>query len=214
MDSYEQFLANFKIDKASFLEWGISSIIFPSVDKVALKWEALKSRIFQNQQVYIRGYGRDAHRTNLYINLYAKLFDNYKVKKDPTNNSAPHKLIQDLTGLKRNEDIYNYQVSHIWGRTKNIFLFEAPWNICYMPKIMDPFTGHESKGTWPVEYQKMFYSKAKKLYQPFIDEYNEYLVTLNIEARLNEHIQSLNEISEETRTRFLQDAIRELSPIV
>lgn len=213
MDSYEQFLTHFNIDRASFLEWGISSIIFPSVDKVALEWEALKGRIFSNQRVYIRGYGRDVHGTKLYINLYKKLFNNTKVEKDPTNNAVAHKRIQQLTGLKRNKDLYNYQVSHIWGRTKNIFLFEAPWNICYMPKIMDPFTGHETKGTWPIEYQKMFYTKAKEIYQPFIDEYNQYLITLDIEARLNEHIKSLDEVSEEVRSQFLKDAIRELSPI-
>lgn len=59
------------------------------------------------------------------INVVAKLFDNYKVKKDSTNNNTPHKLIQDLTELERNKDIYNYQVSHIWSRTKDIFLFEG-----------------------------------------------------------------------------------------
>ena len=69
-------------------------------------------------------------------------------------------------------------------------------------KIMAPFTGHESKGTWPIEYQEMIYSKAKKLYQSFIDEYNQYLVTLNIETRLNEHIKSLNEVSKKTNAIF------------
>ncbi len=69
-------------------------------------------------------------------------------------------------------------------------------------KIMAPFTGHESKGTWSIEYQEMFYSKAKKLYQSFIDEYNQYLVTLNIETRLNEHIKSLNEVSKKNERNF------------
>ena len=30
--------------------------------------------------------------------------------------------------------------------TKNALTFNAPWNIVYMPKLFDPFTGHESKG--------------------------------------------------------------------
>lgn len=161
MDSYEQLLTHFNIDKASFLEWGISSIIFPPVDKVALKWKDLKNRIFYNEQVYIRGYGRDAHGTDLYIKLYEKLFDNSKVKKDPTNNSVPHRLIQQLTGLERNKHLYNYQVSHIWGHTKNIFLFEAPWNICYMPKVMDPFTGHETKGMLQKKIPRIISFKSK-----------------------------------------------------
>lgn len=172
MDSYQEFLTHFRIDRTSFFEWGISSTIFPPIDKVALKWESLKKRIFNNQKVYIRGYGRDAHGTQLYKDLYAKLLNNSHVEKDHTNNTVPHKLIQQITELKRNKDICNYQVSHIWGHTKNVFMFEAPWNICYTPKIMDPFTGHETKGTWPDEYQKLFISKASELYKPFINEYN------------------------------------------
>ncbi len=179
-DSYQEFLSYFKIDKESFFEWGISSTIFPSVDKVKVEWELLKERIFNNKAVYIRGYGKNAHATQLYQNLYANILNNTNVKKDPTNNAVPHKLIERVTGLKRNKNIYNYQVSHIGGRTKNIFLFEAPWNICYMPKLMDPFTGHGTKGVWPVEYQKMFFRKARELYKPFIDDYNQLLVTLEI----------------------------------
>ena len=81
----------------------------------------------------------------MYKDFYANLLGNTHVEKDPTNNAVPHKLIQRTTELKRNSDIFNYQVSHIWGHTKNIFMFEAPWNICYTPKIMDPFTGHETQ---------------------------------------------------------------------
>ncbi|MCX4296729.1 MAG: hypothetical protein OSJ73_06820 [Lachnospiraceae bacterium] len=118
MDSYEQLLTHFNIDKASFLEWGISSIIFPPVDKVALKWKDLKNRIFYNERVYIRGYGRDAHGTDLYIKLYEKLFDNSKVKKDPTNNAVPHRLIQQLTGKgmlqKKFQELFLLKASELY----------------------------------------------------------------------------------------------------
>lgn len=98
--------------------WGIESTIFPAVDVVADEWEKLKQRIFTNQTVYIRGYGRDAHGTQLYQELYKNIFGNENIKKDPTNNTVPHRHIQQLTGLKRNEDVYNYQVSHIWEKPK------------------------------------------------------------------------------------------------
>lgn len=214
IDSYQEFLTSFGIDKKSFFEWGISSTIFPSAEKVALEWDSLKKRIFTNQKVYIRGYGRDAQRTQLYKDLYAELFNNFHVVKDPSNNTIPHKLMQHMTGLKRNNNIYNYQVSHIWGNTKNIFMFEAPWNICYMPKIMDPFTGHETQGLWPAEYQKLFITKASKLYKPFIDEYNQLLITLDIENRLQEYILSLNSIiPPKILKQFSKDATKELSSI-
>ena len=160
MDSYQKFLDHFAIDRQALFEWGIEATIFPPAEKVVQEWASLKNRVFTNQPVYIRGYGRNGHGTQLYAELYKVLFGNEQVKEDPTNNTIPQRRIRQVTGLKRNKDIYNYQVSHIWGHTKNVFLFEAPWNICYTPKIMDPFTGHESKGDWPEEYQKIFLDRA------------------------------------------------------
>lgn len=215
MDSYQEFLAHFGIDKAAFFDWGISSTIFPRIENVTLEWDALKNRIFNNGTVHIRGYGRDAHGTQLYTNFYATLLNNFHIQKDPTNNSVPQKLMRRITGFKRNHDIYNYQVSHIWGHTKNVFMFEAPWNICYTPKIMDPFTGHEAKGALPSEYQKCFLAKARQLYKPFIEEYNQLLTTLNVEKQLREYVVSLSgTIAEKELVQFSKDAISELSPIM
>ncbi|MBU9738464.1 hypothetical protein [Diplocloster agilis] len=214
IDSYQEFLTHFGIDRTSFFEWGIASTIFPPIDKVAYEWEDLKKRIFNNQTVYIRGYGRDAHGTQLYKDLYAKLLNNANIEKDPANNAVPHKLIQRITGLKRNKDIYNYQVSHIWGHTKNVFMFESPWNICYTPKIMDPFTGHETQGIWPAEYQKLFIAKANELYRPFVDEYNQLLKALDVENQLREYLLSLKSIiPEKELVQFSKDAASELSLI-
>lgn len=214
IDSYQEFLTHFQIDRDSFFEWGISATIFPPIDRVASEWEDLKNRIFSNQKVYIRGYGRDAHGTQMYKDFYAKLLGNTHIEKDPTNNAVPHKLIQRITKLKRNRDIYNYQVSHIWGHTKNIFMFEAPWNICYTPKIMDPFTGHETQGIWPTEYQKIFIAKANELYRPFIDEYNQILKSLDVNKKLQEYILSLeNLVPAKELEQFSKDAAGELSAI-
>lgn len=214
LDSYEKFLSDFDIDIDTFLEWGINSTIFPPLHAVEEAWERHKWKIMNNQTVYIRGYGRDAHGTQLYIDLYRDLLGNCNVKKDPTNNSQPHKHIQTLTGLKRNDDIFNYQVSHIWGHTKNIYLFEAPWNICYVPKLMDPFTGHETKGKWPETYQKLFLAKAYELYNPYVNDYNELLGKYDIERRTEEYVESLrNTIPDKELEQFTRDVLRELAPI-
>lgn len=213
-DSYNEFLRHFSIDKEAFFEWGISATIFPPKSEVESEWKSLKERIFSDKEVYIRGYGRDAVGTQLYINLYKALFNNKHVKKDRTNNLKPQKLIQRLTGLKRNRDIYNYQVSHIWGHTKNIFMFEAPWNICYTPKIIDPFTGHETQGIWPIEYKEHFIAMAYKLYKPFIDDYNQLLVEYDVKERLQQHILSLDGVIDASSlARFSTDADNELSPL-
>ncbi|MDO4317593.1 MAG: hypothetical protein Q4C48_05220 [Lachnospiraceae bacterium] len=150
----------------------------------------------------------------MYLELYKYLFHNSHVEKDASNNTQPHRLIRQLTGLKRNYNVYNYQVSHIWGRTKNIFLFEAPWNLCYTPKIIDPFTGHETQGPWGIEYKELFLSRARERYQPFLDDYNELLETLNILPRVQEYLLSLHDLLPEKEwTQFSKDVFAELSPI-
>ncbi len=215
MDSYQSFLSHFNISQDEFLEWGIDAIIYPPIDKVDEEWGNLKRRIFSNEIVYIRGYGRDAHGTKLYQNLYSYIFRNNSVKKDATNNAVPTQHIRNMTGLTKNKDIYNYQISHIWGRTKNIFMFEAPWNICYVPKIMDPFTGHESKGEMTEKYRKLFIDTAYTRYKHFIDEYNSMLVQYNVKEKVNTYISYLKDtdIAEKELSQFIKDVESELSPI-
>lgn len=212
-DSYTEFLDHFQIDRQDFFKWGLDATIFPPVARVAERWEALKVRIFTNQTVYIRGYVRDRKGTQRYQDLYQTLLHQTNVTRDPTNNAEPRKLLHDLTGKALNRDLYNYQVSHIWGRTKNLFLFEAPWNLCYTPKIIDPFTGHETQGPWPVLYQERFLAKAYDLYQPYIDEYNKLCMDLDLERRAQDYIQTMQDISERERIRFSKDVARELSPV-
>lgn len=140
--------------------------------------------MFSNEKVYIRGAGRDAKGTQIYLDFYKRVFENYNIKKDLTNNLHPQKIIHELTGYQRNKNLLNYQVSHIFGKTKNPLLFGAPWNIALIPKIIDPFTGHETKGQWPVEYQKKFMSMVKERYDKYIKEYNAIIRSLDIEPHL------------------------------
>ena len=213
-DSQQVFLDVFNIKKDDLYQWGISSTIFPELNEVAEAWKDLKKRIFSNQTVYIRGYGRDAHGTQLYKDLYRFLFGNENVKKDPTNNTVPHGHIQQLTGLRRNVDVYNYQVSHIWGRTKNVFMFEALWNICYTPKLIDPFTGHETKGDWPAEFQKLFTAAAHNMYKTFIDDYNQLLIDNDIHNKIALYLQTIKpSISEREFVQFERDVCSEFAPI-
>lgn len=209
-DSYYDFMNHFGIKPKELFEWGMQAIIFPPKEKVEEEWEKLKHRVFNNLEVYIRGYGRDAHGTQLYIDFYNYLFKNEHIKKDPTNNNKPTACIRKMTGLARNKEIYNYQVSHIWGRTKNVLLFEAPWNICYTPKIIDPFTGHETKGDLPEEFKQYFFKYAQKKYRKYILDYNTIISSYDIKAYLEEYCEK-NGVND---LRFMEDALIELSPIL
>ena len=215
MDSYIKFFQNFGIDINSAFSWGIENTIFPSMDIVEKAWRELLAKITNNQPVYIRGYGRDAHATHLYFDFYKYLFNNECVKKDPTNNAIPQRNIEKFTALKRNRDIFNYQVSHIFGRTKNIFLFEAPWNIAYVPKIMDPFTGHEAKGDLPLKYQAMFLNQAVERYEKYIKEYNLLIQDLNIRNKLSLFYElKRDSINLKLLDQFVTDCSKEFEPIL
>lgn len=209
-DSHYDFMNYFGIKPRALFEWGMEAIIFPEMDVVKEEWENLKNRIFNDERVYIRDYGRNGSGTHLYIDFYNFMLGNAHVKKDSSNNNKPLAKIRKMTGLTRNKDIYNYQVSHIWGRTKNVFLFEAPWNICYTPKIIDPFTGHETKGDLPIEFQELFMKCVQKRYKRFITDYNNIISSYDIADQLDTFCQ-INGI---TDGRFIEDASSELSPIL
>jgi hypothetical protein len=214
-DSYERFLSHFNINKEDLYEFGLNETIFPSYEKVGTYWNDLKNRILNNGKVYIRGYGRDANGTALYIGLYKHLFNNTNIHKDPTNNFIPQKLIQELTGYKRNENIFNYQVSHIFGKTKNVFMFESPWNIVLVPKLIDPLTGHETKGEWPEDYQKIFLTKVNYKYKYFIKEFNEIVQKLSINEGIKEYCEYLKVKNGHSRVleQFQSDALKEFKHI-
>lgn len=216
VDSYDRFLTKFNINKDELYQFGISETILPPIDLVAKRWDELKNRIYNNGTVRIRGYGRDAKGTDLYIGLYRYLFENTNVKKDSSNNAEPQKIISQLTGYKRNTDLFNYQVSHIFGKTKNLFLFEAPWNIAFVPKLIDPFTGHETKGVWPKEYQKLFLEYASGIYGKFIEEYNQIISRDVIIEGISAYIDTLksqDSISRDILLQFEKDVRNELSVI-
>jgi len=215
MDSYKKFMEDFKINDEDFIKWGIENTIFPEIDKVKPVWEELKHNALNNGKVFMRGAGRDAATTKYYLDFYKYAFGNDSVEKDPTNNYNPQKCIELVTGKKRNADIMNYQVSHIWGKTKNILLFVAPWNICLTPKIIDPFTGHESSGGLSKKFKEKFLANAYSLYGDFVEEYNDIITKLNIQEKLEAFKKEVSP-GENNKAfyRFLTDASeRELSAI-
>jgi hypothetical protein len=184
MDSYEKFFSRFAIEDEDFYNFGLEETIFPDIEQVRKYWEDLKRRLSDNERVYIRGAGRDARGTQIYLDFYSVLFRNNNIKKDPNNNTAPKKIIQELTGYN-SKTLLNYQISHIFAKTKNPLLFESPWNIVYVPKIIDPFTGHEASGKRVVEYQRLFLEKVKTLYKEFIEDYNNIVKDLDVIGELD-----------------------------
>ncbi|MGP5121210.1 hypothetical protein ACTXJF_14260 [Psychrobacter alimentarius] len=196
-DAYIRFFAEGYISKENFFDFGLKETIYSPYDKAEIEWNHLKNRIYGNQKVFIRGFGRDASGTHLFQAFYKKLLNNYNVEKGSTNNKEPAKLIKSLTGYSKTqsskfESIRNYQISHVFGRTKNVFAFTAPWNIVYMPKMLDPFTGHEAKGEMIDEYTLLFQQQSYYRFEKLIDEFNEIMISSDFKEKMNEVLYSFN----------------------
>ena len=213
LDSYALFLDYFNIDKDNFYAFGIENTIFSSPENAKEQWTQTKEKLLNNQELAIRGYGRQGKNTSLFFGLYQYLFNNEKIVEDPTNNAAAKKNILSAVGTK-STNIYNFQCSHIFGRTKNPLLFEAVWNICLVPKMFDPLTGHETKGAWPKEYQDIFIQAVYRRYKDLIDDYNEFLVEYNIMEKIEHYISILRGRYDEKLIRnFSADVRNEWAPI-
>ncbi|HOP44493.1 MAG TPA: hypothetical protein PLA11_13320 [Flavobacteriales bacterium] len=208
LDAYRDHLFT-RYPQKQFFADGLAAIKYVDKDQAALEWEELKRRVFHNEPVFIRGFGRDAKGTRAFQVLYKHLFGNEHVKKDPDNNYHPARLLGKLTKYVKREvppdsdfgTIRNYQISHLFGRTKNPLLFTAPWNFAYVPKFLDPFTGHETKGDHVEQFQPLFDAQNRSRFGHFIADYNQ-LITERVEPSLSK---ALLATREELRASFHAD---------
>ncbi len=212
-DSYVNFLKKFKISKKDFFEYGMQSIIYPN-KKVDYYWEDLKYRLNNNKKVYIRAYGNNGINSKIFTDFIKIVFNNENIEIDRSRNSIPQTYIKKYTGLERKKDLINYQVSHIFERTKNPLMFECPWNIAYVPKIFDPFTGHESNGNWTAEFQEYYLNDVKKRFKKYIDDYNSIIINLDIYKKISNYINNLKEYSDIQKERFRKDLEKNFSVII
>jgi hypothetical protein len=217
-DSYERFLAKGYISKDQLFQFGLEETILAPYEKAEAQWNALKSSIDKNEKVWIRGFGQKSSKSMLYIDLYKKLLKNEKVEIDKTNNSAPGRVISELTGYSKSKRknhglIRNYQVSHVFGRTKNVYAFTAPWNIVYIPKLLDPFTGHEATGDIPKEYAIIFRQMVWEQFSPLIADFNTIMNSNQFTDELESCLDGLMENYPQHRS--LRDAMRaEFQPLM
>lgn len=179
IDGYEQFFEF--VNKESFFTFGLKNIITINEDDASKEWKSLVERVRnKDKELYVRDFGRQGRGNEVLSKMYNEVLG-IQVKYDPTNNNRPAVLLERLTNLKRNKTIFNYQVSHVFGRTKNVFCFVAPWNIVFIPKILDPFTGHEAKGDFVEDFTKRFQERIRKFFKDQIEEANKEMDKVRLE---------------------------------
>ena len=158
IDSYELLLSQY-ISKEDFFKFGLEKTIYIPNDKVEVEWQSLKKNITNNKAVFIRGF-KTSTGMHMASDFYSMIFENKQVKKDPSNTQNPSKIIEKLTGYKKTKDLKNYQLTSIFGRSRNILAFCAPWNIVYIPSILDPLLSADANTELANEYKKRFMQRC------------------------------------------------------
>ena len=215
---FEQFIGG---RKDEFFQFGLAQTIYGDAERSLLGWEDLKHRVLSGGPAYIRRYGTGGRNTQLYKDFYAHLFNNENIEPDPTNNAKPRQLIESLTGYMKKpkagyEPIQNYQISHVFGRTKNALAFTAPWNIVYLPKLLDPFTGHEAKGEDVAEFTRLFQAQCYERFEDIILDFNEIMENDKLNSRLAsgiDHVATENRLTEKKKQQFAKSVYSEFAPI-
>ncbi len=206
-DSYSEFLKRFNIKEKDFLEYGKESIIYVPKDIVKEEWKNLKDRIINNKEVYIRPYGNNGKNSKIFLDFIKEVFKNSNIKIDTSRNSRPQLCLKQYTNLERGKNIQNYQVSHIFGMTKNPYMFECPWNIAYIPKLFDPFTGHESNGEWTQKFQDFYLQDVQDKFQEFIEDYNNIMLENNIVDRIESFVNNLKGYNQKQKKTFKENLL-------
>ena len=133
LDSYEQFFEI--VSKEKLFKFGLDNIISIDAEHAKNLWDELKTNVAQNtnSKLFIRSSGRDGKGNDLLKAMYKDVLG-IDIEIDSTNNTKPTQLLERNTGYRKNKSIFNYQVSHVFGLTNNVYCFTAPWNIVFIPK--------------------------------------------------------------------------------
>ncbi len=227
-DSYDLFIEFFSkntFSEDAFINWGLDHIFFAGKAEAEKAWDNIKQNWRNNENLWIRNSGRNGQSSRLYTDFYAQF--GKVIYFDATNNNKPTAAILSALGKVKYRDshsenspadvVRNYQVSHIWGHTKNPLLFVCPWNICLVPKLFDPFTGHEAKGPLIQKFQKAFIDKAKGIYTDLICDYNYFVEKEIIQTGLiNDYIDALQKTygqTDATVNKFIKNIQAEITTI-
>ena len=213
IDSYQQFCDDFHITPEELYQFGIRRSIFATSESAWSQWQSLKRALQGESELRIRKYGRAAN--NPFIAMYKHIFPQAQILEDSTGNAAPRAIIQRITNHTINTTIYNFEVSHVFGYTKNPLLFNAAWNFFFCPRLIDPFTGHASTGRWPEEYQPILKEAVITKFSRCISDYNKMLSEMGILDKIENYLANLDWGAEKSKelARFKLDARKEWQPI-
>lgn len=211
VNSYEEVLTDLNISPESLFDAGLTYIKRIDETIIEREWEKLVKKVTTStstDDIFVRSHGRNGSGSEQLMVLLTEVFGR-SFSIDKSNNAAPKRLLENALAEEYQDyvvEYQDYQISHLFEeRTNNPLLFSAPWMICYTPKIIDPFTGHETKG-FP-QFQAKFVDWAFANNEKYINEYNELV------SKYWKNLKNYFEKKKETNIRFKNQMIVALAPI-
>lgn len=182
LNSYEAVIRAYGISVEKFYEVGVEMCLFAEREAALENWRHLKACFLRedNKRLPMR---MVVHEQAL-REFYQELFQ-LELVKDPDGNQAPNTALCKLLGISKPA---NYTCVHIFGGTNNPLLFNALFNVCYIPAIYAPLTTENRHKMTKLHagFRERFMRKVHELYGDIIAEYNAFIR----EQRIMERIES------------------------
>jgi len=213
LDSYEALIPQY-ISKEDFFTYAVEKTIYIPDSKIKEEWSKLKTKLEENKTLYIRGSKASAENQMLF-DFYKTVFKNDSIKKDPSNTQNPSKLMDEFSGYKK-KDLKNYQLYSPFAKNKNVLLFCAPWNIVYIPKILDPLLSDEAKTPLALEFKEFFLKSCYEKFKVYVDDYNKKITNDYFVRAMDDYFRGMYENTYEDKAlvkKFEEVMYKEFSSI-
>ena len=180
LNSYEEVIQEYGITEERFYEVGIKMCLFVTREEAMRDWRKLREKFLTRERPGLT-MRMVVHEQWLRV-FYHELF-RLELVKDPDGNQAPNIALCELLGIRKPD---NYVCAHIFGGTNNPLLFNALFNVCYIPAIYAPLTSDNRHKMTRLHrgFRRMFLEKVEALYGDIIAEYDEFLRELRVAERI------------------------------
>ena len=178
INAYEEVIREYGISVEKFYDVGIKMCLFADRDTAIADWHRLKGMFVGRETMPMRMVVHEYWLRRFYYDLFR-----LELEKDPDGNKAPNVALCKLLGIKKPA---NYTCVHVFGGTNNPILFNALFNVCYVPAIYAPLTSDNRHKMTPLheEFRRRFMERVMELYGDIVAEYNDFLEEQEIMSRI------------------------------
>ena len=205
LNAYEEVIREYGITVERFYEVGIKMCLFAPREEAMRDWQGLKEQFL--------GRNKSGMKMRMVVHeewlrkFYKELFC-LELVKDRDGNLTPNETLCKLLGIRKPA---NYVCVHIFGGTNNPLLFNALFNVCYIPSIYAPLTTDNRLKMTPLhaEFRKRFLAQVYRLYGDIISDYNAFLLRQRIPEKIAHELRN----PERYPRRFIANIKEQWKPI-